>query len=318
LKAFLARLSVLLVVVGGGLVALTPSPAAAGSGALPGDFCNLFNNTSQWVRGVDDWCGPRTTPKPGDGWLSSCGAAHVQWVAPHDWHDDLDGFRADPGCITTVLYVTGPVYREQTINLYFNSEPIWYPYRDLTYVLVTNVVCRPPPPPPTPRPPVLPGNLRVTGVGADSISLAWDYVPGLYYRIRRDNVEVNVTESGSYTDFPLSPLTTYAYTVKGCSDDGIQERCISAYVSGRTSAAGDLPGGGGGGGGGGTWSGARNDLNGDGKADLLALYTDYTLNWYPGKGDGAFWSARGLGPAGFKLMAMADLDGDGKAELGSE
>jgi hypothetical protein len=57
------------------------------------------------------------------------------------------------------------------------------------------------------------------------------------------------------------------------------------------------------------------DLDGDSKADVLALYTDGTLAWYPGKGDGSFWSARILGPAGFKLMSLADLDGDGKADL---
>ncbi|WP_203912077.1 FG-GAP repeat domain-containing protein, partial [Rhizocola hellebori] len=73
--------------------------------------------------------------------------------------------------------------------------------------------------------------------------------------------------------------------------------------------------GGGGGGGGGTWAGSRNDLNGDGKADLLALYTDDTLAWYPGKGDGNFWSARIMGPAGFSQLAKADLNGDGKKDM---
>jgi hypothetical protein len=74
-------------------------------------------------------------------------------------------------------------------------------------------------------------------------------------------------------------------------------------------------GGGGSGGGSSTWSGRRNDLNGDGKADLLALTTSNELLWYPGKGDGSFWSSRSHGPAGFLLMAKADLNGDGKADL---
>ena len=47
------------------------------------------------------------------------------------------------------------------------------------------------------------------------------------------------------------------------------------------------------------------DLDGDSKADLLAVYTDGTFAWYPGKGDGGFWSARILGNAGgFQLMTL--------------
>jgi len=46
-------------------------------------------------------------------------------------------------------------------------------------------------------------------------------------------------------------------------------------------------------------------LDGDSKADLLAVYTDGTFAWYPGKGDGGFWSARILGNAGgFQLMTL--------------
>jgi hypothetical protein len=74
-------------------------------------------------------------------------------------------------------------------------------------------------------------------------------------------------------------------------------------------------GGGGGGGGGGTWPGSRNDLNRDGIADLLALYNDYTLAWYPGRGDGNFWSARTMGPAGFLQVVKADLNGDGLKDM---
>ena len=29
-----------------------------------------------------------------------------------------------------------------------------------------------------------------------------------------------------------------------------------------------------------------------------------TLTWYPGKGDGSFWSGRELGTANFRLMAL--------------
>ncbi|WP_283138310.1 VCBS repeat domain-containing M23 family metallopeptidase [Rhizohabitans arisaemae] len=58
------------------------------------------------------------------------------------------------------------------------------------------------------------------------------------------------------------------------------------------------------------------DLNGDGKTDLLAVYDgDQSMNWYPGKGDGTFWSARRIDQAHFKLMAKGDLNGDGKADL---
>jgi hypothetical protein len=47
------------------------------------------------------------------------------------------------------------------------------------------------------------------------------------------------------------------------------------------------------------------DLNGDGITDLLAIYEGTSgLYWYPGKGDGTFWSARYIDQAGFKLMAL--------------
>jgi hypothetical protein len=52
---------------------------------------------------------------------------------------------------------------------------------------------------------------------------------------------------------------------------------------------------------------ALGDLNGDGIQDLLALTTDYTSHWYPGKGDGTFWSARDIGDAGFSSMALGNI-----------
>jgi uncharacterized membrane protein len=58
------------------------------------------------------------------------------------------------------------------------------------------------------------------------------------------------------------------------------------------------------------------DLNGDNRADLLAIYDGSGgMYWYPGRGSGTFWSARYIDQAGFKLMAKGDLNGDGKADL---
>ncbi|WP_283138306.1 FG-GAP-like repeat-containing protein [Rhizohabitans arisaemae] len=57
------------------------------------------------------------------------------------------------------------------------------------------------------------------------------------------------------------------------------------------------------------------DLNSDGKSDLLTVYGNHEMHWYPGKGDGSFWSARFIDHAGFKLMAKGDLNGDSKADL---
>jgi FG-GAP-like repeat len=60
----------------------------------------------------------------------------------------------------------------------------------------------------------------------------------------------------------------------------------------------------------------QSDLNGDGKADLLAIYEGSGgLYWYPGKGDGSFWSARYIDQAGFRHMELADVNGDGKQDM---
>jgi hypothetical protein len=41
---------------------------------------------------------------------------------------------------------------------------------------------------------------------------------------------------------------------------------------------------------------------------LLLVLLGWSIDhWYPGKGDGTFWSARDLGPAGFKLMAFGNI-----------
>jgi hypothetical protein len=115
-----------------------------------------------------------------------------------------------------------------------------------------------------------------------------------------------------------SPDSVEAAALGHCSDLHAPQAALQPNPDGNggTMVLPDTkPSGGTGSSGGASWSGSRNDLTGDGRADLLALYTDRTLHWYPGKGDGSFWSARDLGNAGFRQMAKADLNGDGNKDL---
>ncbi|WP_433253588.1 fibronectin type III domain-containing protein [Streptosporangium sp. CA-135522] len=69
-----------------------------------------------------------------------------------------------------------------------------------------------------PTPPSVPGNLRVTGTSASSVSLAWDAstdnVGVTGYDVYRGSTLVTTATGTSYTDSGLATSTSYTYTVR--------------------------------------------------------------------------------------------------------
>jgi cell wall-associated NlpC family hydrolase len=58
------------------------------------------------------------------------------------------------------------------------------------------------------------------------------------------------------------------------------------------------------------------DVNGDGLADIMAVYFTGELVWYPNAGGGRFLAARQISAAGgFRLMSLGDIDGNHFADI---
>ncbi|GAA1625958.1 FG-GAP-like repeat-containing protein [Catellatospora bangladeshensis] len=317
MRAVLARLAVLAVAVTASVFA-TAAPASAGTCLYFDPWCNLDNVSARSINVVNGWCNDADdTPVRSNTWPTGCKGTVTTVAGNGGVGYDQDAYRAEAGCVTKGRKFTYRLWGEDLVepfthDLTWDTVGLWHRFHDYQRIVIDSINCYTPSP--SPAPIVAPRNLRVAAVTPTSVSLAWDTSTGLYYRILRNGSLLAVVGTGSYTDTGLKPSTTYPYMVKACGDDGGDERCITAYINATTST-GSSGGGGGGGGGGGTWPGSRNDLNSDGKADLLAVYTDTTLVWYPGKGDGGFWSARTLSNANFRLMAKADLNNDGKKDM---
>ncbi|MFF0574829.1 fibronectin type III domain-containing protein [Streptosporangium saharense] len=96
-----------------------------------------------------------------------------------------------------------------------------------------------------PTPPSTPGNLRVTGTTANSVSLAWDAstdnVGVTGYEVYRGGTLVTTVTGTSHTDSGLTASTTYTYTVR--ARDGAGNRSPeSSPVSATTQGGNGAPG----------------------------------------------------------------------------
>ncbi|MDP4510689.1 FG-GAP repeat domain-containing protein [Nonomuraea turcica] len=290
-------MAALAIVASGFLIALTPAtPAAAGGCVIPDPFCNVYNNASGYVTVVDDWCSSTDDPIRGDTWPEGCSGKPTS-VAPGGVGKDKDGFLARAGCITSGYKMSGIFYTDVTPFSYdytYNNG-WWHRFHDDEYIIVESITCPRQIPPPVSDPLTAPQNLRVYDKTSNTITLAWDVQGGTYYRVYRGGTEVGVTQGALYRDASLASSTTYSYTVKACRWG---ETCLASYLAATTNA------------GSGSGSSPQN-----GQADMIGLYNDNTLHWYPGKGDSTFWSARDLGTANFKLMDFQDINSDGKADM---
>jgi chitodextrinase len=92
--------------------------------------------------------------------------------------------------------------------------------------------------------PSVPGNLRVTGVGASTVSLAWnaasDNVGVTRYDVYRNDVSVGSSTSLTFTDVSLTAGTTYTYKVRACDAAGncsAQSTAVNATPSSGGGAA---------------------------------------------------------------------------------
>lgn len=89
--------------------------------------------------------------------------------------------------------------------------------------------------------PSIPGNLRVTGSGASSITLAWnastDNVAVTRYDIYRADVLVGSASALTFTNSGLAPSTTYSFRVRACDAAG-NCSALSSIVSAATTLGG--------------------------------------------------------------------------------
>ena len=110
----------------------------------------------------------------------------------------------------------------------------------------SNVVGVTTPPSDDTTPPSVPGNLRSTGVTANSVSLAWNAstdnggtIAG--YDVYQGTTKVSTTTSLQATITNLSPSTSYTFTVKARDPDGNTSAASNA-VTAKTSAPGGAGG----------------------------------------------------------------------------
>ena len=111
----------------------------------------------------------------------------------------------------------------------------------------SNVVTFTTPPSGDTQPPTAPGNLRSTGVTANSVSLAWNAATDnsgsiAGYDVYRGATKVSTTNSLQATVTGLAPNTSYGFTVKARDPDG-NASAASNQVTAKT--AGPATGGGG-------------------------------------------------------------------------
>lgn len=83
-----------------------------------------------------------------------------------------------------------------------------------------------------PTVPDAPTGLTATAVSSDQINLTWEPVDGeAFYMIRRGGVQVGVSDTHSFSDTDLAPVTTYSYTVMASNSAGVSAESTPATAA---------------------------------------------------------------------------------------
>lgn len=94
--------------------------------------------------------------------------------------------------------------------------------------------------------PTVPGNLRTTSVGMNSVSLAWnastDAGGVTSYRVSRDSTTITTTSGTTYTDASAQAGKTYIYTVVALDGSGNTSSAASLSVTTPAPKPGDVNG----------------------------------------------------------------------------
>jgi endoglucanase len=149
-------------------------------------------------------------------------------------------------CLGVKIYPGGQQHYRKEVQFRIASSGAWNPANDWSYtgvsttpgstpVLVQQIPVydngarvfgnEPGGGTPDTQPPTVPGNLRVTGTTASSVSLAWDAstddVSGVTgYQVFRGTTQVGTPTGLTFTDPGLTANTTYSYTVRAVDGTG--------------------------------------------------------------------------------------------------
>ncbi|WP_155368075.1 hypothetical protein [Catellatospora vulcania] len=175
---------------------MTASPAAAGPCTVYP--CKTVNNTNRFVELADDWCYGDTSPEFED---YACPPGQPRVVTPYGTFWDADAFQSQTGCVTRAQLRDGT--DSITVASWDDDRrgkpSIWHKFGDGRILKITYKQCY--------------GQGVSATSTSNSVTLYWNGIPGVTYRVYRFGTHVWSGQGGMFTDAGLGAGTSYSYEV---------------------------------------------------------------------------------------------------------